>query len=147
MPNNLKCFEHFQTLFYGSVYRISHYTSVFRGPNTFTNCFCMLRRNLLKIHYFCRIGKGSILWTTVKDGGKAYLVYADLIKDIIFLAIIIKALGGIASVLSSTDWNFGNTVSLKEFSSYFHLIMFVYRGYQFSTILGSGKNCTMGNWY
>ena len=75
------------------------------------------------------------------------MVYADLIKDIIFLAIIIKALGGIASVLSSTDWNFGNTVSLKEFSSYFHLIMFVYREYQFSTILGSGKNRTMGNWY
>ena len=75
------------------------------------------------------------------------MVYADLIKDIIFLAIIIKALGGIASVLNSTDWNFGNTVSLKEFSSYFHLIMFMYRGSPFSTILGSGKNCTMGNWY
>ena len=57
----------------------------------------------------------------VKDGGKAYLVYADLVKDIIFLAIIINAPGGIASVLSSTDWNFANTVSLKEFSSYhFH---------------------------
>ena len=120
---------------------------VWSASNTFTNCFCLVRWNYSKIHYLCRIGKGSILWTTVKDGGKAYLVYADLIKDIIFLAIIIKALGGIASVLSSTDWNFGNTVSLKEFSSYFHLIMFVYRGYQFSTILGSGKNRTMGNWY
>ena len=80
----------------------------------------------MKINYFCRIGKGSILWTTVKDGGKAYLVYADLIKDIIFLAIIINALGGIASVLSSTNWNFGNTVSLKEFSSYyFHTFVHV----------------------
>ena len=80
----------------------------------------------MKIHYFCRISKGSILWTTIKDGGKAYLVYADLIKDIIFLAIIINALGGIASVLSSTDWNFANTVSSKEFSSYhFHTFVCV----------------------
>ena len=31
MPNNLKCFEHFQTLFYGSLNRISQYASVFRA--------------------------------------------------------------------------------------------------------------------
>ena len=94
------------------------------GPNTSRNCFCLVRRNYLKIHYFCRIGKFSILWTTIKDGGLAYLVYIDLIKDIIFLAIIINALGGIATVLSSNDWNFANTVSLTEFSSYyFHIFV------------------------
>ena len=31
MPNNSSFYSNFQTLFYGSVYRISHYTSVFRG--------------------------------------------------------------------------------------------------------------------
>ena len=30
MPNNLNFYSHFQTLFYGSVYRISHHASVFR---------------------------------------------------------------------------------------------------------------------
>ena len=89
------------------------------GPNTSRNRSCLVRKNYLKINYFCRIGRIGILWTTLKDGGLAYLVYIDLIKDIIFLAIIINALGGIASVLSSTDWNFANTVSLKEFSSYY----------------------------
>ena len=92
---------------------------VFSGPNTSRNCSCLVRKNYLKIHYFCRIGRIGILWTTLKDGGLAYLVYIDLIKDIIFLAIIINALGGIASVLSSNDWNFANTVSLKKFSSYY----------------------------
>ena len=36
MPNNSNFYSNFQTLFYGSVYRISHYTSVFRAPKCFT---------------------------------------------------------------------------------------------------------------
>ena len=58
----------------------------------------------------------SLIWTAIKESGKVFLVYADFIKDCIFLAIIIQAVGGITKLQKSPDWNFASTVSLKRFS-------------------------------
>ena len=62
----------------------------------------------------CRVTKKSILWNAIKESGKAFLVYADLVKDAVFLAIIVQAIGGFTELLKSTEWNFANTVSLNS---------------------------------
>ena len=59
----------------------------------------------------------SLIWTAIKESGKAFFIYADFIKDCIFLAIIIKAVGGnITELQKSPDWNFAKAVSLRKFS-------------------------------
>ena len=44
------------------------------------------------------------------ESRKTFMVYGDFIKDLILLAIIVKALGGMA-VLFDIGWTFGGTVS------------------------------------
>ena len=48
----------------------------------------------------------------MKEAKKAFSVYKDFIKDIIYLMLIVQALGGINAVLASHDWTFANTVSV-----------------------------------
>ena len=58
----------------------------------------------------------NLIWTAIKESGKAFFIYADFIKDCIFLAIIIQAVGGINELQKSPDWNFAKAVSLRKFS-------------------------------
>ena len=58
----------------------------------------------------------SLIWTAIKESGKAFFIYADFIKDCIFLAIIILAVGGPSELQKSPDWNFAKAVSLRKFS-------------------------------
>ena len=58
----------------------------------------------------------NLIWTALKESGKAFFIYADFIKDCIFLAIIIHAVGGITELQKSPDWNFAKAVSLRKFS-------------------------------
>ena len=62
----------------------------------------------------CRITVASLIWTALKESAKVFFVYADFIKDCIFLAIIIQAVGGITELQKSPDWNFASTVSLNR---------------------------------
>ena len=60
--------------------------------------------------YF-RISCGNILWTALWEAKKAFTVYADFIKDLIYFMLIVQALGGLSAVLASSDWTFANVVS------------------------------------
>ena len=51
----------------------------------------------------------SILWTSLKEGRKVIGIYFDFIKDVIFLFIILKALGGISAL--QDQWTFATAVS------------------------------------
>ena len=51
---------------------------------------------------------------TFMGGRKAFAVYVDLIKDIIFLLIIVNALGGISNIING-GWTFAATVSNMSF--------------------------------
>ena len=46
------------------------------------------------------------------ESRKAFMVYADFIKDCILIMVIIKAVGGIPVLLDS-GWTFAGTVSEK----------------------------------
>ena len=48
----------------------------------------------------------------MKEAKKAFSVYKDFIKDVVFLMLIVQALGDISAVLASPDWTFANTVSV-----------------------------------
>ena len=60
--------------------------------------------------YF-RISCGNILWTALWEAKKAFTVYADFIKDLVYFMLIVHALGGLSTVLASSDWTFANVVS------------------------------------
>ena len=75
----------------------------------------LLLRILNHFSPLCRITVASLIWTALKESAKVFLVYADFIKDCIFLAIIVQALGGIAELQKSPDWNFASSVSLSRF--------------------------------
>ena len=60
--------------------------------------------------YF-RVSCGSITWTCMKEAYKGFSVYKDFIKDLVYLMLIVQALGGISVLLASSDWTFANTVS------------------------------------
>ena len=63
-----------------------------------------------KFSYF-RISCGNILWTALWEAKKAFTVYADFIKDLVYFMLIVQALGGLSAVLASSDWTFANVVS------------------------------------
>ena len=74
---------------------------------------CLFIHKLKKWKYlkiFFRLSFTTVLWNTLKEGRKAFSVYADLIKDTIFLMIIVKALGDIG-VLIESGWTFASMVS------------------------------------
>ena len=76
----------------------------------------MYKGNISTFHspifsYF-RVTCGSIIWTSMKEAKKAFSVYKDFIKDLVYLLLIVQALGGISNVLASSDWTFANTVSV-----------------------------------
>jgi hypothetical protein len=48
----------------------------------------------------------------MKEAKKAFSVYKDFIKDLVYLMLIVQALGGIGVLLASSDWTFANTVSV-----------------------------------
>ena len=66
--------------------------------------------------YF-RVSCGSITWTCMKEAYKGFSVYKDFIKDLVYLMLIVQALGGISVLLASSDWTFANTVSIHYFKS------------------------------
>ena len=66
--------------------------------------------------YF-RVSCGSITWTCMKEAYKGFSVYKDFIKDLVYLMLIVQALGGIGVLLASSDWTFANTVSIHYFKS------------------------------
>ena len=47
----------------------------------------------------------------MKEAYKGFSVYKDFIKDLVYLMLIVQALGGISGLLASSDWTFANTVS------------------------------------
>ena len=49
------------------------------------------------------------------DGREAFAVYMDLIKDLIFMIIIVQALGGPKELSKSSSWTFSNAVSKYNF--------------------------------
>ena len=53
----------------------------------------------------------------MKEAKKAFSVYKDFIKDLVYLMLIVQALGGISVLLASSDWTFANTVSIHYFKS------------------------------
>ena len=50
----------------------------------------------------------------MKEARKAFAVYADFIKDLIFLMLIVQALGGAEAIQNSPHWTFAKTVSRKN---------------------------------
>ena len=48
----------------------------------------------------------------MKEAYKGFSVYKDFIKDLVYLMLIVQALGGIGVLLASSDWTFANTVSV-----------------------------------
>ena len=76
-----------------------------------------------------RLSFGIILWTTGKESYQAFKVYADLVKDCIFLFIILHGHGIDISIhglseLANSSWNFATTVS-KQFQ-YSFLKSYIY---------------------
>ena len=61
-----------------------------------------------------------MLLASLIEGGKAYLAYVDLIKDGIFIYVLMQALGGLAELLVSAQshWSLGNTVSFTFHQNY-----------------------------
>ena len=53
----------------------------------------------------------------MKEAYKGFSVYKDFIKDLVYLMLIVQALGGISVLLASSDWTFANTVSIHYFKS------------------------------
>ena len=53
----------------------------------------------------------------MKEAYKGFSVYKDFIKDLVYLMLIVQALGGISTLLASSDWTFANTVSIHYFKS------------------------------
>ena len=64
-----------------------------------------------------KISIADILWTTMKESRKAFGVYADFIKDLLFLMIIIQAVGGVQTLQESPNWTFAHTIVLGQFLS------------------------------
>ena len=63
-----------------------------------------------------RLSLGIISWTVWKESRKAFAVYADLVKDFIFLLIILHGHGIDISIdglteLTNSTWTFAITVS------------------------------------
>ena len=66
-----------------------------------------------------RLSPGIILWIVWKESRKAFKVYADLVKDIIFLLLILHGHGIDISIdglveLANSPWTFAINVSKQS---------------------------------